>query len=1657
MNANVMKTNNKRLLAAIMMLALVACAFVAFTPSADATDGDEVTEATSLPAANSEGVIVLTENVTLAQAQTIVNQIDIGEFTLTIKADVTVDFSFTEGLQHVFTIDGGAIVVDGGKLTISADNATTYIPKDGNGNHVFCNEADKFTASANVYLKSGTMTVTEDKAVNGQLANGKLTFQVDAGTASFNTNGMGPAYIIQKGGNLSFNLNDGSISAYVDIQGGAMTISGTNTSGSEADTPNPYVFKPYAMNIASGATLNVDGKMSVYNGTYDIDSSITNSNLAIKTVTNNGTINVLSNGSIDVPAGASLAGTGKLTNANADSTVEQTVSQKTDITAAISNEMVDSIVYTGEETLDVIMDLAKPLTVNSIDMIATGTTLAKGGSITIKEEVSVTADITVNGITLYATSGDVSGFTAKDVTLFFGSAGIEFTDGNGTLAIDGEGKIKGSVADNASVVIKNTDISSGNVTVDAVGDIILGDESSVTIEAGVIFNAGSYIKSADTSEGITITVQGTFAYNTVPANVTIVNDGGVVKIQDGQGTENQIAHNQSVNGYQYLTSDTTILSGVTLTIPRNSTLDLNGHDLIIYGTLVIEGKGVVTSGAKIDDSYGDIVLKNGGAIQNEGIIGDAMLITIANGEKLNADESYQQSISMVGVSGVSIGIDRGVEGTQRVYNMVVSGSISKITGVDKHELTLNGVQINADMTINKDVKLTIDGKVTVAKDVTFTNNGDIMNIGGESGEGFFLSNGASAVINAHTVGKISVETGKVGTGDVIESDGKVIAYVDFADDNTNYGYITGITVSAGRVTIPIDDSSEVYQRMYVSGNITVKSVLKADGSADTNKPTCGTFATNGVVYIDGTLSIPEEVTAFDLNNGYIDVSTSGTVVVAENDLIGLFSGAMYSVETTSENVTTETFYYTNFASAMEDIANAVDGTVYINGNFEITGTFTVGDNQEIALDNGTFTYTADDKRIVVGEAGAITVTEDGTITDDAFYTILGSVTALAGTGYTPNATYVNTEHYIYSVIAVDEETDDTVYSGFKYAMDNAAAGQTITVVGDATYKGNLVVPAQITVTVEDTIKLTVTGNVTVEADGKLVLGNTSQLIVGDKGKTSSVTVAGELDASEAGVINAAAGATAVNVYSTGTLTYVNAINSTNVKVNAAYYNEADEYVYTSVAKAVAYAMENDLPLPIHATGVFSEAGTIESDGVSIVIDPAAVVTLGNIILNDATISGTGDYSATVSGLTGAGDAATTSTVSVTKTSATISSTVTLNAEGVNEYALTINAIDGNTTVVAGTVEFVGDTINAYKDNALTIATGATLLLGEGESFDIDGNEYILNEGTILIEGDVTIIYSTILPGQVTVADDGSLTVNATYQFTTDEGIQTIPVSLAVTGNVTVEADGAFIVNGILMMGETPELLGSTTSGTIDGKVTLNGTAYVFAGAPVADTEFVSAQATEINTTAYSINGIDLVTVYTFENEYIDNMYIDTIVYGLDDLDTWMTVNNESVRADIVWYSGESDVGTSYIGEYAEVSTEIRYNAVPVTISIGSHISLSIDNVIVDAYNGYGYSLTIGTHTISAVVDPGFSGDITITFNGQTVSNGGQIVITSDMINALEYPVLSVTGSLTQDSTVVIDGGESGDSGMGLTDYLLIILVILIVIMAIMVAMRLMRS
>ena len=1654
MNAIMNKTMEKRkLLAAIAVLALAMCAFVAFVPAGET----DAVDATSVPAVGEDGKITVDKALELNCDATITNGLVLNAaLTIPETATLTINYAFqaseTGTNESVITFgENGQLIVEG-NVIINASNESGYTPGSGATNHILYKTGD-YSSSADIQVKSGSLEMNMDKAVKGALNNGKFYLDVEGGNVKFNGNSVTTMYIVQDGGSVEFAQKDGSVMAYIDMNAGSMTVSGTNTTGAAAATPNPYIFVPYAMDIASNATLNVNGAMSIYTKQGGApDSTLPSGHgLKISTVTNAGKINVNASGSIDVPAGATMT----LGTINSSGNVDVTVDEN-GIKAALENPAVDNIVYNS--TTPITQTINKNVTVTSADAIS-GAKIGDNGAVTLapaEEDGTVTIDNkTVNFVN---ERGDNIGsiimtdVTASKIGFFYGSAGVYFIDGQGTVEITGDGKIYGSVAAGQKVTISNN--SDTNATVNAQDTITLGDGSTLEIGTSVVLNAADEIGLAEDADSATIIVKGTFAYTSLPAGITLQRDGGVIKVEGGQGTENIISTSQTIDGTYYLTADTVIENNVTLTVGRNATLDLMGFKLTVNGTLVIENRGTVTT--KLDG--GSIELMSTSVITNNGTIGNNQYgIKLTNG--MLADGAAEQSVTMVGVSGVSVGLDRSLNNAgDRVYTMVVSGDVSRISSISTHELTLTNVTVNADMSIGRDVTVK-------ASDITVTGNGTVFTMDGELmtiTDSFLLKNGTSFVVSAPVTGTITAETGTVGDDGAITSDGTAETVV--FTNNTVVGsdevndYIIGITISVGRATeVDPEDPSEsiVYQRMYVSGNLSATTDSKSS-DYDAN----GSIGFTGDVYVDGTLVIPEEIGITSGSDYTFVVDGAGMVSAVENENLN-YSGAMYSVETTANAQTTETFYYTTFAAAMEQIGTATDGIVQVAGSYTISGEYTVGDDQEITL--------KDESGIVVGEDAEITVSADGSIDDKAFYTILGAVVALEGTGYTPEPTIdafgaETGNHYIYAVMAVDEETNDTRYSGFKVAMDAAASGQTITVVGDAVYDGNLVIPAGVTVTVEDTIALAVTGNVTIEAEGTLNLGAQSTLTVGEDDRNSTVTVSGKLDATDGGIIAAAvttnddsttSNAT-VNIYSTGELTTTSPIATTEyLKVNAAYYRDG-EYTYTSVAKAIAYAEENALT-GVNAVGTFSETGAIESDGVDIAIAAGANVTLGDVTLNNATIgvTGTGVYTATVSGLTGAGDAATTSTVSVNKTNATIESDVTVDAQGVSNYAFTLGGIRGATTVMAGTVEYAGEYLYTSKDNSLTIASGATLLVGEDSRIYLAGS-HMTNNGTFQIDGDVTVNGPATLDGNVVIADTGSLVSPETYSYMdSDEESQTADLYLIVTGDVTVEADGVFSV-WYLQVGETPELLGSATTGSIAGEVTLNGVAYVFNGASAAETDFVSTAGDEVNTTTYTINGLNFVTVYTFGNEDIASPEINNYVCGLEDLATTVIDENERpVDMTVVWYSGEQNVGSDYVGEYETVSTEIRYNSVPVTISVGSHITLSIDNVIYD-YNGVN-TLSIGTHTVSVVIDPGFSGDVTITFNGQTISNGGQINVTSDMINALEYPVLSVTGSLTQDSTVVIDGGESGDSGMGLTDYLLIILVILIVVMAIMVAMRLMRS
>ena len=1652
------KGRQTKLLAAIAVLAMVVCALAVVLPADEANAADPV-EPTAI--SDYKGLVAALTSSTD------------GSYELT--ADITGSYSSAITVTNNITIDmnGHDVAIttssDSTFLIISSENADTASltitsSSDVTEKDVFSVTGDKLQINRAIFSieKNGTMNVDNVNIVssastlypNGQASSLTVTdSRIDGGCYAIGTNNAVSGNnnvnitvtnsVLDTGYDYTESDNGDNCTVIINIPNAILNISGSELSGDRqvlfvrcgtATVTNTTInftatFEDDPYDPVTGVKWGSGNEVTsaaVVVGDYGND----NAYLGNAVLNLNGcTINANGGTPVFISSDGNTKATYNETNTSVSGDIETVVSNVNDLESAMENSSVDSIVYNG--TNPITTEITKDVTITNISAIGDRTVVGENGSVTLESDSDVSIDTT--GVTVnYSTGGSVkiaatSGtFTAASIVFYYGSEGIKINDstGDATITYDrATGEIQGTITSGTVTIT-----GSGTVAID--GKLTLGNGATLSIGSGVTFKAGSgLVGPTGDGEKATISVAGVFEYTSVPDTISVEKTGnGVIKVEGGQGTENIISVSQSVNGTYYLTADTTILNGVTFTVPRNAVLNLMGYDLIVEGTLVVENRGTVTSGVGdiTNATAGNIVLTTTGSIQNEGTIGDRMPINISNG----ANEAESQVISMKGVTGVSIQLVRTIEGTDRVYNMAVSGDVSAVRGVDGPELTLTNVDINGSMTIARDISMTVNGITDV------TGNGTVVTINGSMtiarGTFTLYDNETSAVINGHVVGTIDVRVGVMDDDGSLDETG-YDASVTF-EDSTDGSYMVGMTISINRITVPQDEGdAKIFQRMFVNGELKITNDDKKDNPA-------GTIDFGGNVYITEALAIPDNTT---VDGSYTLMVSEGGVVTAVGNGGLSYNGAMYEVD--GEKTTDpSTFYYTTFAGAMENIATAVETTIYVDGSFTITGTYAVGADQAIDVPLGTST----EMDITVGDGASITVDADGFISDYAFNEILGKVTALEGDGYSPAE-----DKDIFAVKAVDEETLDTTYSGLKTAMDEAQAGQTIQVVGSTTYDGDLVIPNGVTVQVNETKTLTVTGDVTIENGGKLVL-DASKLVVGEDKSENTVTVAGELDASEAGVIEAYKdvakneAAASVDIYSTGKLTSTTKIVADSVMtINSAYYQDG-EYVYTSLANAVAYAEENALPYAVHVTGIFTETGAVESDGVDIEVDNGAEVTLGDLRLNDAKIgpaaSGTGKYTATITALNGSGDAAVYSTVAVTKTTATVESKVTLNAEGTSQYALQIDNLAG-ANVQAGTVTYVGGDFTVSKDVGLTVSSGATLLIGASVTMT-NGADAMVNNGTVSIAEKVTFGVKGTLAGDVNVPKDAALEAK--------DGI-------TITGTVTVDADGKFTVTEALQVGASPELLTDTASGAIIGKVTIgaDSTDYVlaFAGADLSQADIVNASYTELKSTAYQINGIDFATVYTFGNVNLNTVNDD--VQKLKDLNT---DGSDGKYAGISWYAdgqvvsfdGTNPVNNN-VGEYAQVTTEIRYNTVDVTVSEGPQITISIDGVVWNGVNPL--ELSIGTHTVSAVVNPGYTGEITITFNGQTVTNG-QFEITSDMMDSLDPIVLSATGNITQDSTVVVDGGNQGGSdGLGLTDYLLIVLVILIVIMAIIVALRLMRS
>ena len=1664
MNANVMKMSNGKLLAAILAMAMIVCAVAVVAMPSDAedtvtvpSDAKEIGTADELTNALSTGGIhKLTADITVSGPVIVsktttlyLNGFDItssstkdgtvfdmtaqntdSAVTLTIYGTGDISSSVTGGNAAIdvrayctLVLNGGvSIESDGygvgawtnGTVTVNnatiTSNASTLGGNGTNSESTITVNGGTFTSksSAAVYFPS-----TKTLDINGGTFNGLTGIEVRAGTVTIDgatINATGSLSDPKVGGDGP--LNNGMAVAVIDRDGYAEKSDINVTIGSDV-VLNGNSYDVYVGDINGTEGKGVEGAFNTNTVgdkyTFDHAIELTMPGYVFSTASGEG----YRFAAVDVSA------------------TSFTVPSNYFINGTVSFDEKNSVAFTNAQVGTDALKISRGSVVISGDINGAATITATG-------EVKLNGVDITDKLTVGTVNGDENKVIIQNLTI--GTSGSLEIQTGATVEVPEGGILKNNtntpIANNGTLIL-NEPITSDNPTVNANGLKVTNNEgATLAIAPGV---------DTQTTTGSKGTVVSTTA------------------VGDSLGLNQNLDTDLTIKSSAFLEKNLTIQAGVTLTIGANATLDLNGCELIVNGSIVIMNNGSIVNGG---NNTGAIVLSKSGSIENNGgVIGKGDAIDIKLTESTNARDQYNTGyISVQDVSGIGIVIDKKVDGQEVDYTLALTGDISKkgnVTGTVTVKNTSTGDKVYVDGTleVGNGTTLEVDADATLElkKGATL----DVASKGAVYGLGAIVLNDSATVnMDGSVTGVFQAPTGK---------------YLTNGNDKATYTTevtvtnVTGLTITATSVTAyDADEENTVTEvRLVLSGSVEQGSFTTGSGgsaiNAEVEISASGTpnddVASYAGVYVEDTLFIDEKVHTFSLTN--IDVQTVITVLgtvtyeaayapSATNTI-----GVQYTVESEdADGKKTTTNYVKPFATAFADIDKADDKTLNVYGPVEIASEITVGADQTVS--GGKFTITVD---------GKITVAEGGTM-DVTSMDVQGILVV------TSDGSFTHGGEFNYSTMTENEETGDVTYAGFAVALANAKPGDVIEISKETKVSASFTIPAEVTVRVtadgsivpaeDKTVNMTVNG--TLENEGTIQInGNTTVNGVVDLTEGGSATLCGTTDK-------------VVNV--TGEVI----ANSTIAdKINAVWYtNDDGQVVYTTLAKAVTAISAMDVPVEITQVGNVSDSAAVELGDITLNVTGTAV--FGDIALEKGTVkvTGNGVLTATITGPVGDEGSTVDSAVQLSKVSnATITSGSTPNSQNVQVWYLNFdttasdNAIDGAVTVSAGTVQIIGTTVVDGKDNTLTVANGATAVIPAGQDNVLTAGDNDDEKAVVTVAGTMTVNGTLNVTGIMDVT--GTLTV-ATSEgaeaavVNVDDGVNNNAgndATLNILGTLTVvenEDENKAVVNvsGILVIGDKPTVLGA--GGVLAGPVETTDAGYVkaYAGADLTgakiDWNNQSAES-EAESSVFYINGYEYMAVYTSVTvtfqDVLDDEAFQLTGYEMVVPDAAGTGYVYNIKLDEFWKADadlneplETAIGSS------DAYTKANASVVPVTVSVGTGISLYIDGIKYES--GSTPNLAVGTHTITATVDPGYTGTVTVQFNGQTVT--GSFTITPEMASAAYEGTVSVSAT----GTIAVDGGSSSGSassgdGMGLTDYLLIILVILIVIMAIIVAMRLMRS
>ena len=1080
-------------MAAIAVLALIACAFMAFTPASDAEGqtvedvtlwSDDVTEADG-------GKYYVSDDMTEVTIDSSTYSIDIymdseAQITLSTGASGTVNLHIATGwtANADDSTIGTVTYNDSTDVSASASVASAVITANDYGFETSTNTAvtaDTYvecvsagSAATEYYntkivgngkntfnlLSGGSLTIPESAVISGSFsvnsmatadstdATNTVTFNVEtAGTGEAATTNftVGDEIVVGNDGSGTLQLTSGTwTQGFISVDKGTVITGSTpagevrNTVGnsdiSTSAVNNAYLYADLA--TASGNFL------FLYPGTYT-------GGITLSDVGTNG-------GAIQLIAGATYSGTVTVENA-ADPSTFSKYTRAVEIDATNPDGANIAVIEINSDVLNI---RGEAVTVG--DMMSNSTVTVKDISVDYTVGESATGQMTLKGINLSEVAfGD--GLVLGDAVTLAGNAVIP--DGE-TLTFAQGGSI--DLSSNSLYIFGDvsSQVSTPNVQ-------ILGPGTVYTTDASRISN---YVENTGSDKVVVNSMRVTY-------DLSVEND-----------------RNNLISDIQELPSGTTVTINASTTASENvinitSAVSLNGLRITLAGNNAItfnvaNGGTFNLTNVTIDDTTTEedtdsrITAQSGSAIS----VTNSRLYLV-----VDVQEGASQTISNAGVvyenttSDVKVGYgttltlrDSTEVDTIDVYGtVVITGSVT--------------IPENEYMDVHENATVTVDGTLTILGTATFQEKSETT-VNGTLNVG--QSNDGGAIVNVHgdmeiaAEGTLNVLAGR--NGDALSfnalnapemgGDYKLEVYGTF----NMRSQFSGAIHDLGEVTINgTSDNATIV--VYEDISLTVRSVTGT--MIITDLGICDQQVKDGNGAVRASTGNAIDVT--NASNVTVSVSVDDfnyTIPSGDNRrdhrAVMSVSGSIGAVGSNGSSV--EILDADNLKTPVGENS---DQTAYITVAAEQT--LTLGANVNLVVNDyvlvdGTVNFiraaNGQDAKEING-AGEITV--NGTVT-------VTNATAPEANGITMNAMKYET---------VDAETSIVTYTytNFAAAMDAAPTAEdaTVYVLGEVTVSADDEVPADVTVEFIDAAELTVDDGVTLTlaTDGTMRGGNDASISV----------------------------------------------------------------------------------------------------------------------------------------------------------------------------------------------------------------------------------------------------------------------------------------------------------------------------------------------------------------------------------------------------------------------------------------------------------------------------------------------------------------------------------------------------------------------------------